>query len=147
MQCWFPRLNNSGVYTATKNVNVSITCHFPLSINQSLTIMSRAVLKLTFCLLGHCIPLFLNGSPQVVEALEVRTSSSSHRSSLGFRSGKCRLLHSRYPTFQQPFPIDVTLMSWSIISMKMKLGLCCSCRDTLTGSMMLWTCRCANHKV
>ena len=97
-------------------------CHVTLSINYSLTTTSHAVHKSTYCLLRHDIPLFLKGSPQVIEVLGNRVSSLNSVTQLipevfcGIQVWrKCRLLHLRYPSLQQPFPNDATLMSWSIV--------------------------------
>ena len=88
------KANHSGGYTTAKNLSVSKTCHVPLSINYSLTMMSHAVHKSSYCLLRHGIPLFLKGDPQVIEVLGYRVTSLNkvtqliHRFSTGFRSGE-----------------------------------------------------------
>lgn len=130
MHWWFPHLkqfietkgNNNGSYTTTKNSNVSISRHVPLSINYSLTTTSHAVHKATYCLLRHGIPLFLKGSPKVIEVLGCRVSSLYTATQLipqvfnGIQVWrKCRPFHLRYTSLQQPFPDDATSMSRSIV--------------------------------
>ena len=151
MHWWFPHLkqfietkaNNSGGYTTAKHVSVSVTCHVPLSINYSLTTASHAVHKSTYCLLRHGIPLFLKGGPQVIEALGLRAStrrlSWPHRFSMGFRCGES----AGHFIWGTPVSSSCSLMirpRWAgaLSSMKMKLGLCCSCKGTMTGLMMLF---------
>ncbi len=81
-----------------------------LSIHYSMTMMSQAFHKSTYCLLRHGIPLFLKDCPQVTEVLGCRVSTLCttiqliHRFSIGFT----------YPSLQQPFPDDATSMSWGI---------------------------------
>lgn len=62
-------------YIPTKHVNVSVTCHVPLSINYSLT-KSHAVCKSTFCLLRHDITPFLKDVPHIIAYPNICNSAS-----------------------------------------------------------------------
>lgn len=89
--------SSSAGYARTKNKNISITCHVPLSINYSLT-TPRTVHKSTYCMLRKGIPLFLKGSPQVIEILRYQTVIQLIQAVIYEIQvwRKFRLLHSRY---------------------------------------------------
>lgn len=96
----------------------SITRRVPLSIKCSLTTTSHAVHKSTNCLLRHDFPVFLKGSPRVIEILECRVSSffaAAHMIPKVVKRDSSLAVSFEVHSLQHPFPGDVTLMSWRIV--------------------------------